>query len=137
MDILKYLNEEKLDYFLKIFDFETLDIGDEEGNTLLHKLVKIGNIYGVEVLADLGANVNARNKKGETPAHIAVEIDDSEIFQILMDYGADLSIRNNSQRTLEQLAKMKNMMGILKIIQDYSEDYGYVEKMKCHKKLED
>lgn len=135
MDTLKHLNEENLDDFLKNFDFETLDIGDEEGNTLLHRFVKIGNTYGVDTLADLGANINAKNKKGETPAHIAVEIDDSEIYQILIDYGADLNIRNNYQRTPQQLAKINN--NILQITDYYKEDYGYIEKMKCHRKLED
>ncbi|MCS5420627.1 MULTISPECIES: ankyrin repeat domain-containing protein [Psychrilyobacter] len=137
MEILKYLNEENLDDFLKNFDFETLDAGDEEGNTFLHKLVKMGNVYGVDVLADIGADINARNKKGETPAHIAAEIDNIEIFQILSDYGADFNIRNNSQRTPERIARMNNGVEILKIISNYSEDYGSIEKMKCHRELED
>ena len=137
MENLKYLNEETFEDFLKSFDFETLDLGDENGNTYLHKLVQIKNIYGVEVFADLGANVNAKNKKGDTPAHIAVEIDDSEIFEILINYGADLEIRNNSQRTPEQIAGMNNRREILQIISNCSGDYGYTEKIKSHRKLED
>ena len=137
MEIFKCLNEENLDDFLKDFNFETLDLGDEEGNTYLHKLVQIKNIYGIEVFADLGANVNAKNKKGNTPAHIAVEIDDSKIFEILMDYGADLEIRNNSQRTPKQIAGINNRREILQIISNCDGDYGYTEKIKSHRKLED
>lgn len=137
MENLKYLNEETFEDFLKSFDFETLDLGDENGNTYLHKLVQMKNIYGVEVFADLGANVNAKNKKGDTPAHIAVEIDHSEIFEILINYGADLDIRNNSQRTPEQIAGMNNRREILQIIANCSGDYGYTEKIKSHRKLED
>lgn len=137
MEFFKYLNEENLDDFLKNFDFETLDLGDEEGNTYLHKLVQMKNLYGVEIFADLGANINAKNKNGETPAHIAVENDDSEVFQILMDYGADLDIRNNFQRTSKQIAGMNNRVNILQIISNYNGDYGYTEKIKCQRKLED
>jgi len=137
MKIFKDLNEGNLNDFLKNFNFETLDLEDEDGNTPLHKLVKIQNIYGVETFADLGANINAKNKKGDTPAHIAVEINDNEIFEILMNYGADLNIRNNSQRTPEQIAGMNNRRKILQIISNYNSDYGYTEKMKSHRKLED
>ena len=91
----------------------------------------MGNAYGVDILAD----INAGNKKGETPANIAVELDNSEIYQILKGYGADLSIRNNYQRTPKPLAKMNNKGEILQITSDYREDYGYVEKIKCQRKL--
>ena len=79
----------------------------------------------------------AKNKKGNTPIHIAVEINNSEIFEILMNYGADLKVRNNSQRTPEQIAGMNNQRKILQIIANYNEDYGYTEKFKSHRRLED
>lgn len=135
MEILKYLKEENLDDFLTNFDFETLDLGDEDGNTYLHKFVQMKNLYGVEIFASLGANINIKNKKGDTPAHIAV--DDSQIFEILMNYGADLEIRNNSQRTPKQIAGMNNRREILQIISNSNGDYGYTEKIRSHKKLED
>jgi len=137
MKIFKNLNEEHLDDFLKNFDFETLDLGDEDGNTYLHKFIQMKNIYGVEIFADLGANVNVKNKKGETPAHIAVELDDSQILEILIGYGADLEIRNNSQKTPKQIASIKNRREILEIITNSNGDYGYVEKFKPHRRLED
>ena len=137
MEIFKNLNEEHLDDFLKNFDFETLDLGDEDGNTYLHKLTQMKNIYGVEIFTDLGANINLRNKKGETPAHIAVEMDDSKIFEILLENGADLEIRNNSQRTPKQIASIKNRREIMQIINNSNGDYGRLEKFRAHRRLED
>ena len=54
-----------------------------------------------------------------------------------MDYGADLNIRNNSQRTPKQIAAINNRVKILEIINNSNEDYGYTEKIKSHRKLED
>lgn len=58
-----------------------------------------------EELLKLGADVNARNKEGETP--IFTTVDDSAI-PLFIDHGADLTIRNNKGETVIDAAKAKS-----------------------------
>jgi cytohesin len=44
---------------------------DKEGHTALHKAASWGNLTGVAVLLENGANVFARNDRDETPYHCA------------------------------------------------------------------
>ena len=57
-----------------------------------------------EELLKLGANVNARNKDGETP--IFTTVDDTAI-PLFVKHGADLTIRNNKGETVMEAAKDK------------------------------
>src|SRR5690606_28578954 len=42
------------------------------GNTLLHIMSRIGQVYVVKKLIDLGAKINLQNKEGNTALHEAV-----------------------------------------------------------------
>lgn len=55
-------------------------------------------------LLRLGADVNARNDKGETPIFTTV---DHNAFALFLENGADLSIRNNKGETVLQAAEKK------------------------------
>ena len=57
-----------------------------------------------EELLKLGANVNARNKDGETP--IFTTYDDTAI-PLFIKHGADLTIRNNKGETVTEASKNK------------------------------
>jgi len=55
-----------------------------------------------EELLKLGANVNARNSDGETPIFTNVDNDSISLF---IQHGADLNIRNNKGETVVEAAK--------------------------------
>jgi ankyrin repeat protein len=57
-----------------------------------------------EELLKLGANVNARNNDGETPIFTTV---DNDAIPLFIEHGADLSIRNNKGETVMEAAQSK------------------------------
>ena len=57
-----------------------------------------------EQLLKLGANLNARNKNGETPIFTTV---DNDVIPLIIEHGADLIVRNNKGKTVMATDKEK------------------------------
>ena len=67
---------------------------DAQGNHALHIASRDGMFTAVQLLVDLGANVNALNKEGQTPLHYSAaagEKGSSELCEILLKRGAKVN----------------------------------------------
>jgi hypothetical protein len=72
----------------KLLNF--LNFQDQNGNSLLHFAVQIGDLECVKILLENKIDVNLQNKEGKTAIIIAVENDNCEIMLRLLGNGADL-----------------------------------------------
>jgi hypothetical protein len=57
-----------------------------------------------EELLKLGADINARNNNGDTPIATTV---DREAYELYLAHGADLTLRNNAGNTMAEVVKAK------------------------------
>lgn len=74
---------------------ETVGLGDNGGNTILHLAVKAGaDVSIISLILDKKGAINARNKIGDTALHIAVAQNEREIGELLISRGADIFATN-------------------------------------------
>ena len=66
-------------------------VGSGHGYTLLHAFVQQGNFLAVNLLLEMGIDINAATKKhGFTPLHLAIQSGNLRLVQILMDRQASI-----------------------------------------------
>ncbi len=82
-----------------------VDSRDVDGDTALHVIVRRGELEGVRVLLDAGANPDAIGDMGETPLHIAVGGGHREIAAALMAAGAHGNIVSEFGQSAAGIAK--------------------------------
>ncbi len=85
---------------------------NEDGKTILHMTVPLGNVDLIKLLCANGAKANAQDLSGRTPLHEASKLNNSQIVRILMDYGADKSVQDRDGQT----ALLPPMMSISELI---------------------
>lgn len=66
--------------------------GEVDGGTALHLAVQAGDPELVELLLDLGADLEARNAAGRTALHDSIEYGKSEVRRTLIERGAQIDI---------------------------------------------
>jgi hypothetical protein len=63
----------------------------------------------IELLLDLGADINQANLSGYTPLHHAVEAQSAEAIALLVSRGADITLKNKRGLTPEEFAARANL----------------------------
>ncbi len=76
----------------------------KHGDGPLHIAVELSNQFGVRLLVDAGANINAIGSRGESPLHKAVGEFDGEMIKLLLSLGADQSLQSDTGETAEQFS---------------------------------
>ena len=97
---------EKLQKFFK--KIPILDVPSENGATPLHLACSKGSKKAVDILLDLGANINAVDNEGNSCLHHAVNSSNLTILKKLLIRGADKTIINKEGKTALQLAQENN-----------------------------
>lgn len=72
---------------------------DGRGATPLHHATKHGQVGCMRALAELGADVRARDAAGDTALHVAATQGQLEPMRVLMQMGADSLAANRQGRT--------------------------------------
>lgn len=62
-----------------------MNMADSEGNTVLHNVLKNGNVETARYLIKKGADYNHPNNQGETPVQIAVEKGFDTVLELMTD----------------------------------------------------
>jgi uncharacterized protein len=82
-----------------------LEVRDQRGATLLMHAAAFGNIETLKLLADAGADINARNDFGATALLWGAR--DPEKAKLLISRGADVNARSTQGRTPLMLASLR------------------------------
>ena len=77
------------------------------GDTPLHVLSRRGNNYGLELLLENGAEINAIGDMGETPLHVAISKENIKAIELLLNSGAKVNIKSEFNETAIEKAKKK------------------------------
>ena len=83
----------------------TVGSADVVGDTPLHVLAWRGNDYGIKLLIEAGADVNAVGDMGETPLHVAVRQGSAKAVEALLEAGADPNVVSEFDRSPKQMAE--------------------------------
>eukprot|EP00743_Colponemidia_sp_Colp-15_P007748 GILK01008390.1.p1 GENE.GILK01008390.1~~GILK01008390.1.p1 ORF type:complete len:271 (+),score=38.46 GILK01008390.1:67-879(+) len=101
----------------RYFQNATIDVEDAYGNTALHWAAKSGNVSTIQLLLELGASANSRNKeRGSSPLHWATTASHLGAVELLLDAKADVNIKNFNDETPLHWAAFWNQSAIVKTL---------------------
>lgn len=99
--ITEHSRYDLFEHLLKKYHNKGLKINERDnlGNTLLHRISNKGKEKLIELLIDLGADLNLQNVKGDTPLHILLKNQIPINYHKLMEHCPNLFIRNKLGKT--------------------------------------
>lgn len=95
-----------------------MNLTNQFGISPLHYACFFGSKKVIDLLLDLGADINARDQDGATCLHYAINRGCVKTIKKLLIRGADRTIRKNDGRTPYELALDTNNLEIAKILQE-------------------
>ena len=115
------------------------DVPPELQNALLFLAALVGDLTGVKVAIDCGADPNIQNKDGITPLHdaasysrlnIALKYDPLEVVKLLLEHGADPNIQNKDGSTPLHFEAEDGLLDFVKLLLEHGanpniQDYKY------------
>ena len=109
---------------------EIIDINEtnENGDTATHILVRKGDIESINILINLGSNLNIINNEGETPLIIAVNSGRYEIIELLIKSGASVNLYKKIP--LIWVSFLKEDLRMFKILLKGEVDFSYEYEKK-------
>ena len=142
-DYLLKLNKDDIKgciYILKIKKYEIIQITDNQGLTIFHKVSKL-NLYEdcIQILELIINNctkyefyscINQKNKLGFTPLHYACYNGNMKLIKLLINNGADVNLVNNNGLNVLHLAAQGNQATpIYYFIHKYKMNVNSTDKM--------
>lgn len=108
-----------------------INLKDELGLTMLHKIVLNDNLDMLKILIKIGANVNAVDDKGHTPVHRYIRLKGRnvslEVIKLFVMTGTDISLKNINGESAIFDAVKRCRDHINKFLLDISIQKGYKE----------
>ena len=108
-----YFHEKLQKFFKKI---TIIDVPSELGITPLHFACKEGSYNAIDLLLDLGANINAEDNVGNNCLHFAIKLNDTTLLKKLLIRGADKTKVNKEGESPLDLAKKNNFGKMVDIL---------------------
>ena len=109
-----FFHEKLQKYFEKT---SIIDVPSELGITPLHCACIRGSKNAVDLLLDLGANINALDNEGNNCLHYAVNSKNPNLLKKLLIRGADKTIKNQKNETPLDLAVQYKYTQLINILQ--------------------
>eukprot|EP00735_Rhodelphis_limneticus_P015537 TRINITY_DN982_c0_g1::TRINITY_DN982_c0_g1_i1::g.15955::m.15955 TRINITY_DN982_c0_g1::TRINITY_DN982_c0_g1_i1::g.15955 ORF type:complete len:243 (-),score=44.49,sp/Q8Q0U0/Y045_METMA/31.72/4e-23,sp/Q8Q0U0/Y045_METMA/30.70/1e-21,sp/Q8Q0U0/Y045_METMA/34.78/1e-18,sp/Q8Q0U0/Y045_METMA/29.37/1e-14,sp/Q8Q0U0/Y045_METMA/28.69/2e-07,Ank/PF00023.25/3e+03,Ank/PF00023.25/0.00011,Ank/PF00023.25/4.2e-07,Ank/PF00023.25/4.6e-10,Ank/PF00023.25/6.7e-09,Ank/PF00023.25/3.9e+03,Ank_2/PF12796.2/2.7e-06,Ank_2/PF12796.2/1 len=95
---------------------EDLNMRDDNGETPLHKICRLGLVELVTKMIIRGADVNAITRGGRTPFMCAMEYGYENVAQVLMQRGADITAADREGQTALHIAAYYNQRNCIEML---------------------
>lgn len=98
-----------------------VNMRDELGETLLHKMQFRDKPECVAAILKHGGDINARDRYGNTALHEAVLHNQTDMVRLLLQAGADRSVCNEDGDTPEDVARLYTRYRVLRVFHEFAE----------------
>ncbi|XP_067849426.1 receptor-interacting serine/threonine-protein kinase 4 [Heptranchias perlo] len=103
---------------MKLLQPQDVDLILDDGMSLLHYAVQLGNEEAVRLLLLYNANPNVANKRGSSPLHLAAEKNLKVIVELLLGKKANINTKDEDQWTPLHFAAQSGEETLLRLLLD-------------------
>jgi len=106
-------------------DRSVINVGDEESNSALHLACIGGNTQCIQVLIQLGANIELRNAKQWTPLDCAAAYGWEKAAKVLLEAGASVQPRGKIKVCALHLASQRGHVELIQLLLQWKADVTF------------